>query len=102
MSAVAAAVEGRVVSFDHNDVRVLAALADANDQFHWGRKPEELDDAGRRLIVAGVNAALAEALQAKAARMRTIKGLRLTSRSRGPRRSRSCCVRLPVPRTATS
>jgi hypothetical protein len=84
------------VSFLDEDVRILDALADANDQFHWGTKPEELECASRRLTAAGVNAELAQALEGKAARMRTIKGLRLTAQPKRPRRSRSCCARAPA------
>ena len=84
------------MSFEDKDVRILDALADANDQFHWGIKPEDLEDAARRLTAAGINAALAQALEAKASRMRTIKGLRLTTQPKRARRSRSCCARAPA------
>ena len=84
------------MSFVDEHVRILDLLADANDQFHWGTKPEQLEEAARRLTAAGINAALAQALEAKASRMRTIKVLRLTAPSKRPQRSRSCCARPPA------
>jgi hypothetical protein len=96
IQAVAAVAGASVVSFQDEDVRILDVLADANDQFHWGTKPGELECAARRLTAAGVNADLAQALEAKAARMRTIKGLRLTARPKRPSRSRTCCARAPA------
>jgi hypothetical protein len=87
------------VSFLDRDVRILDALADANDQFHWGTKPEELECAARRVTAAGVNAVLAQALEAKAARMRVIDVLRPARRAKRLRPSRTCCARLPTVRS---
>jgi hypothetical protein len=63
------------VSCEENDAASLDALAHGNDQFHWGTRPEELEDAARRLIGAGANAALAQELEDKAGRMRAIERL---------------------------
>ena len=46
------------MSCEENDAANLDALANANDQFHWGTRPEELEEAARRLIGAGANTAL--------------------------------------------
>lgn len=59
----------------NRDVCNLDALAEANDQFHWGTKAEEVERAARRLSALGVNPALAQELEAKAARMRTVAAL---------------------------
>jgi hypothetical protein len=80
---------------DDHDVRILDALADANDQFHWGRKPEELASAARRLISIGINAALSQQLEAKSLRMKLSKPPK--RRNKRSSRSRSCCTGLPVP-----
>lgn len=84
------------MSCQENDAGVLDALAHANDQFHWGTKPEELEDAADQLIGAGANAALAQELGAKARRMRAIERLLPTPRLKRQPRSRSCCARLPA------
>jgi hypothetical protein len=53
----------------------LDALAEANDQFHWGTKVEEVEQAARRLRQLACNPALADELEAKAIRMRTVANL---------------------------
>ena len=61
----------------------LDALAEANDQFHWGTKAEEIEQAAQRLRRLGANPALARELEAKAVRMRTVADLlRVSSEAR--------------------
>jgi hypothetical protein len=77
------------VSIEHRHVSHLDALAEANDQFHWGTKVEEVEQVARRLRSLGANPALAGELESKAVRMRTVADLlRVSPKSRRqPRRS---------------
>ena len=54
---------------------ILDALAEANDQFHWGTKVADVEAAARRLRALGLNPALTAELEAKVVRMRTIQQL---------------------------
>ena len=63
------------MSIEHRHVSYLDALAEANDQFHWGTKLEEVEQAARRLRQLACNPALADDLEAKAIRMRTVANL---------------------------
>lgn len=78
------------MSIEHRHVSYLDALAEANDQFHWGTKVEEVEQAARRLRQVGANPALAGELEAKAIRMRTVANLLQASpkRRRQPALSR--------------
>ena len=48
----------------------LEALAEANDQLHWGTKIEEIEDAARLLRELNLNPTLADKLALKAAGIR--------------------------------
>lgn len=72
------------------DFCYLDALAEANDQFHWGTKVEEVEQLARRLRSAGANPALAGELEAKVARMKTFADLLQVS-PKARRRPREVC-----------
>ena len=76
------------MSIEHSHVSYLDALAEANDQFHWGTKVEEVEAAALRLRQLDSNPVLAGELVAKAFRMRTVADLlpKPSENRRQPRR----------------
>ncbi len=65
-------LRSKLVATRDRDFCYLDALAEANDQFHWGTKDEEVEQSARRLRTLGVNPALAGELEAKAAHMKNV------------------------------
>jgi hypothetical protein len=53
----------------------LEALAEANDQFHWGTKVDEIKCAARSLHDLNLNPTLVEKLELKIEIMRSVEGL---------------------------
>jgi hypothetical protein len=52
----------------------MEALADANDQFHWGHNPDALERAAEVLRTHNLNLMLADKLLFKALEMRSRQG----------------------------
>ena len=59
----------------NRDATRLETLIEANDQFHWGTDPDAGEAAAAALDRLRLNPALARALDAKAARVRTVARL---------------------------
>ncbi len=60
---------------DNSCQRRLGAIAEANAQFHWGTRPDELRTAARNLRGLDLNPGLSTLLDAKAGRMRAVDAL---------------------------
>ncbi len=60
---------------DETSLSPLDALAEANAQFHWGTRPDELRTAARNLRGLDLNPGLSTLLDAKAGRMRAVDAL---------------------------